>query len=262
MVVAVTRSFNEIDIVEHSIRWMLGQVDAVVVGDNSTDGSREILDGLVDEFSDRLAVRYDPLPNYRQADVLTGYAEEARRVGAEWIVPFDLDERFCADEGTLAERLTSLPPEILIVQCANVTHCVTTQDDPAQADPFRAMEWRSCEQLPLRKVIVRAAEGLRIGHGNHDATFEGVRYPAEISGVIGARHFPYRSPEQFAKRVLGAYPQLQESGLPRSHGAHIWSYGEHWERAGVEGLHEWFTTMMTFDRPAENPEITHDPAPW
>ncbi|MEH3055546.1 MAG: glycosyltransferase family 2 protein [Patulibacter minatonensis] len=260
-VIAITRSFNEVDIVEHSIRWMLTQVDHIIVGDNSSDGSRELLRDL--EQTGRVTVVHDTAPNFAQAEILTAFAKSAREDrGAEWIVPFDLDERFFAAEGTIAEQLAALPAEILKVQVPNLTHCVTTEDDSGQRDPFRAMQWRSVEQLPLRKVVVRAHPGLRLAHGNHDASFDGVTFAPELSGVLEARHFPYRSPEQFAKRVIGAYGQLKASGLPRTHGQHMHEYGELYEAHGLEGLHEWFRNGMLFDRPGENPELVYDPAPW
>lgn len=255
-VVAITRSFNEVDIIESSIRRMLTQVDHIIVGDNSTDGTREILETLP------VTVFDDTEPNFRQREVLNGYAQLAREQhDAQWVVPFDIDEVWYADEGRIADRLRDLPDEVLLAPAMLLTHCVTTEDDPHEADPVHRMGWRDIEVLPLRKVACRARPDLFIDHGNHSARFHGVRYAPEVSGVLGARHYPYRSPDQFVKRVLGAYPQLQTSGLPRSHGAHMWGYGEHWERGGEDGLRDWFNTRMTFDRPDENPALVYDPLP-
>lgn len=256
----ITRSMNEVDITRGSIVRMLGQVDHIIIGDNSTDGTREILEELV-AYGAPITLLEDRKLNFEQRDVMTNYAHQAREMGGEWGVFFDIDEVWTAERGRISDRLAELPAHILVAHASNVTHCCTSEDDPDEPDPITRMGWRSAEKLPLGKVACRLTDDLRVGHGNHSAVFGRLRHPAAVLDLIGSRHYPYRSPEQFVKRVKGAYPMLKASGLPRTHGQHMHEYGEHWEEFGEEGLRRWFQNGMFFENPAENPDLVYDPAP-
>lgn len=259
-VVGITRSFNEDDIIESSMRRMAAQVDHVIIGDNSTDNTRAILDGLVAEGL-AITVLDDDAPSVAQREVMTRYAHEAREMGASWAVFFDIDEVWAADGGRMANQLMDLPELALIVHARNITHCATSEDDGSNLDPCTRMGWRSVEMLPLGKVACRLRDDLVIGHGNHNATFTNERRPLTVTNLIESRHFPYRSPEQLIKRVKGAWPQLRDSGLPESHGAHMWAYGRHLDEFGEDGLRAWFADGMFFTDPASNPDLIFDPLP-
>jgi hypothetical protein len=257
----ITRSLNEVDLVSYSLRRMLQQVEHVIVGDNSTDGTREEIEKLV---ADGLPITLleDRKLNWQQREVMTEYAFMARDMGAEWVCPFDIDEAWLPSEGRISDRLAELPGHVLLVVAANLTHSATTEDDMGDPDPMSRMKWRSPQRLPLGKVACRVVDGLQIEHGNHSATFAGVKHPPMVQGVIECRHFPYRTADQFLKRVEGAWPMLRDSGLPRSHGAHMWGYGDLLDRAGPDAVREWFNTKMLFDNPADNVEgLVFDPLP-
>lgn len=260
-VFGITRSLNEVDLIEWSLRRMLVQVDHIIIGDNSTDGTREIIEQLVAEGLP-ITLLDDKLLNWQQNVVMTNYAFMARDMGAEWVCPFDIDEAWYGCDGRIADSLKGVPPSVLIAIAANLTHAATTEDDMDNPDPMDRMKWRSPERLPLGKVAVRVRDGLQIGHGNHSATYEGVRHVPSVQNVIESRHFPYRTAEQFLKRVQGCWPMLRDSGLPRSHGAHMWGYGEMLDRAGAQAVIDWFNTKFLFDDPANNPEgLVYDPLP-
>jgi glycosyltransferase involved in cell wall biosynthesis len=234
----ITRSLNEVDLLEYSIRRMVRQVDHVIIGDNSTDGGREVLEGLVAEGLP-ITLLEDTKLNWQQREVMTEYAFRAADMGADWVCPFDIDEAWLPCEGARISRsLATVPETILVAVAANLTHSATTEDDMTNPDPMSRMKWRSPERLPLGKVACRVLPGLEIGHGNHSATYKGVRHVPTVQGVIESRHFPYRTAEQFVKRVQHAWPMLRDSGLPQSHGAHMWGYGDLLDRAGPEGLAE------------------------
>jgi hypothetical protein len=257
----ITRSKNEVDLIEWSIRRMLVQVDHVIIGDNSDDGTREVLEKLV---ADGLPITLldDQELSWRQREVMTEYAFMAHDMGAEWVCPFDIDEAWYPRVGRIADRLAELDPVVLIAIAANLTHAATTEDDMSNPDPMDRMKWRAPERLPLGKIACRVRGGLQIGHGNHSATYDGILHPPCVQGVIESRHFPYRTADQFIKRVEGAWPPLRDSGLPESHGAHMRGYGDLLDRAGPEGLREWFNTKFLFDDPAHNPEgLVFDPLP-
>jgi hypothetical protein len=259
-VVAIARSFNEIDIVESSVRRMAHHVDRVIVLDNSGDGSLEVLRELEADLP--LEVFLDDEPNFRQREVVTRFAHYAReKYDASWVVPFDLDEIWLPSYGRIRDRLRELPDTILVAPARLLTHACTTEDDRSESDPFERMRWREVEMLPLPKVAARCREDLWIDHGSHSCHFEHEPHPAHVPGILEARHFPYRSAEQFVKRVRGAYPQLKRSGLPRSHGLHMWEYGETLERHGEDALVGHFNGAMCFDNPAERDHLTLDPVP-
>jgi hypothetical protein len=258
----ITRSLNENDLIEWSVRRMLAQVDHVIIGDNSTDGGWEILEKLVGEGLP-VTLLEDRKLNWQQNEVMTAYAFMAREMGADWVCPFDIDEAWLPCFGRrISDALDTVPDGVLMVVAANLTHSATTEDDMSDPDPMHRMKWRSPERLPLGKVACRVVDGLEIGHGNHSATYEGVRHIPTVHDVIEVRHFPYRTADQFLKRVEGAWPMLRDSGLPRSHGAHMWGYGEMLDRAGPQAVKDWFTSKMLFDDPEHNAEgLVFDPLP-
>lgn len=256
----ITRSKNEVDLIEWSLRRMLRQVDHVLIGDNSDDGSEVILRGLVKEGLP-ITLMYDDAPSWHQREVMTSYAHFARTHGAEWGVFFDIDEAWTGQTGNIAGTLAQLPDHILIAPARNLNHCATDADDPTDPDPMHRMGWRSREMLPLVKVAARLHEDLWIDHGNHAAHYYGEQFPASINGVLESRHYPYRSPEQFIKRVQGSWPELRESGLPEGHGAHMRAYGQHLDEFGPEGLARWFDNGMLLKSPSENPDLVFDPLP-
>lgn len=260
MVVGITRSRDEADIIESSIRRMLEQVDRIVIGDNSDDGTREILDALAVEHPGRVDVRWDDAPSVAQRDVMTQYARDAAADGAEWVVPFDIDEVWQSDRATIRHRLASLGSEILLAPARLVTHCCTTLDDQSDPDPLSRMVWRDVEMLPLPKMACRARPDVVIEHGNHGARFERVKVPPAALGLMSARHFPYRSAEQFIHCVEIAWPQLRDSGLPETHGAHIWAYGRTLDERGPDGLRAVFNEHWLVDAPAQRGRV-HDPLP-
>lgn len=256
----ITRSLNEVDLIEFSLRRMLAQVDHVIIGDNSTDGTREVIEQLVADGYP-ITLHDDTKLNWQQRDVMTAYAFEAAEQGAEWVCPFDIDEAWLPCEGRrIADSLATVPESIMAAVAANLTHSATTEDDMSDPDPMARMKWRSPERLPLGKVACRVRPGLLIGHGNHSVAYNGMKHVATVQGVIESRHFPYRTADQFVKRVQGAWPMLRDSGLPKSHGAHMWGYGDLLDRCGPEGLRDWFNSKFLFDHPATNPEgLVFDP---
>lgn len=254
----ITRSKNEADAIEGSLRRMLRHVEHIIIGDNSDDGTRETIEKLV---ADGLPITLvdDWALNWQQREVMTDYAGMAAWMGADWVCPFDIDEIWFAPAGRIADVLADLPPEVMVVDATNTTHCCTSADDPNELDPFARMGWRDRQKLPLSKVACRTRPDLRIGHGNHTATYDG---PVTIEhNVIEIRHFPYRDPEQFIKRVQGAWPPLRDSGLPESHGTHMWVYGRCLDEHGPDGLRSWFRDGMFFENPESNEDLVYDPCP-
>jgi glycosyltransferase involved in cell wall biosynthesis len=249
-VVGISMVRDEADIIEATVRQMASQVDRLVVADNlSTDGTRDILERLAGELP--LTVVDDPIPAYLQSDKMSRLAAQAGADGADWIVPFDADEWWRCDFGRIADALEGRCPEVRIgddiaLVGATLFDHVPTGADDSNPDPTRRMRWRRDTPLPLPKVACRFRWGLMISQGNHNATYHGIS-AAISTGVLQVRHFPYRSDEQFIRKVrngAGAYAAAGDA-LPPEAGAHWRGWGqildEHGEAHLVEHVYrKWF----------------------
>jgi len=254
---------DEVDIIAQSVGWMMRQVDHVIVADNgSTDGTRAILDGM------DVTVVNDPHVGYLQSQKMSKLAEMARVAGADWVVPFDADEiHFC--KGGITDGLMGLPDDILVSEAALFDHVATGMDPAGDDNPVRRMAYRRAAQAPLRKVAVRAVEGVIIHQGNHSAEFPGVKHPASVTDLMQVRHFPYRSVEQFVKKVRNGAAAYAATNLPPEAGAHWRQYGQILEDRGVAGIEEIFRTWFYRENPLEElvihgerqPALFFDPCP-
>jgi glycosyltransferase involved in cell wall biosynthesis len=243
---AVSMVRDEADIIESTVRRMLRQVDHVLIADNgSTDGTREILDSLPVQVVD------DPEQGYYQARKMTALARQARSHGARWVIPFDADEVWLTyDGGRIADVLAALPETVLACEAPLFDH-VATGRDPAWPDSIRRIRWRRAEQAPLRKVAVRAVRGLAIHQGNHGATFDHTPYPPTVTTALQVRHFPYRSAEQFVRKVRNGAAAYAATDLPEGVGGHWRSYGRILAEQGEEALGDVFRKWFWRAEPSE-----------
>ena len=105
---------DEVDVIGDSIRHLLDQgVDRVLVANHlSTDGTGELLAELSREDS-RVLVADDTEPGHFQMEKVTWLSQAAWWAGARWIVPFDADEFWFAETGSVAEFLRPHPASII-----------------------------------------------------------------------------------------------------------------------------------------------------
>lgn len=236
----ITRVKDEADVIRATIEHMLGQVDNLIVQDNnSSDGTWEILHELVEQHgTNRLVVFFDPEVAYYQAGAMTHLASVARGWGAEWIVPFDADELWvAAGGGTVRDWLEHMDPEVAIVEADLYDHVVTAEDDREERDPTWRIGFRRQHPAPLGKVAGRAAAPLRIHQGNHDG-----HHASGRAGGLMVHHYPYRSIEQFVRKVRNGAAAYAATDLPEHVGQHWRDYG----RLTDEQLDEVFTTWHSF----------------
>lgn len=240
MVAAVCMCKDEADIVAVTVGHMARQVDHVLVADNgSTDGTREILEGLGVEVID------DPEPGYFQSRKMTALAQ---RVDADWVVPFDADEVWGAGDGRIADVLDELPVEAMIAEATVLDHVAT--DEPGLSP------WRRSEILPLRKAAVRRHPDLTIAQGNHGATFGEMAHPLVATGALSVHHFPHRSPEQMIRKARNGAAAYAATDLPEDLGAH-W---RQWGRLTDAQIREvFFEHYFSADPAADG--LVYDPKP-
>ncbi len=237
---AIARVKDEADIICDTVRHMAHHVDRQLVADNgSTDGTRELLERMADELD--LVVVDDPDVGYYQERKMSALAEIARHKGARWIVPYDADEIWCTT-GRMSRLLDGLDPSVLCVEAQLFDHVATGQDPGGPA--IERIGWRRTAPAPLRKVAVRATRGLVIHQGNHSASFPGVPHPPTVTNVLEIRHFPYRSVEQFVRKVRNGAAAYAATDLSEGVGGHWRGYGRILDERGEDGLaevfHKWF----------------------
>ena len=255
LVAGVSMVKDEADVLPDTLAAMAAEVDFLVVADNgSTDGTRELLHQMAERLP--LLVHDDTEPAYYQSRKMSALAALARKFGAEWVVPFDADERwYVATGGTVADWLRGMAEPTAVVRAELYDH-VPTGVDPNGA-PLVRMGWRRRAPGELPKVAVRVALPAVIAQGNH-----GVSYPAEVAGGLVVRHFPYRSPEQFVRKVRNGAAAYAATDLPDDEGAHWRQYGEILATRG-EGVlvEEVYRRWFFYDDPRGNPELIYDPCP-
>jgi len=258
---AILWTHDDRDVLEATIRHLLAQVDEVLVRHRrEVPEVEDILLSLIDE-TDSLRLAFDKGEfGFQQAKLMSDLAQEARKRGHAWVVPVDPDELWYANGSTLSEFLAGISRDVGIVQADLFNHVVTTEDDPS-LHPFDGIGWRQRAPLPLPKVAARAHRSLKIEGGNHGARISGV--PFTVGPQLVVRHFPYRTEDQFIRKVATNYAHLKEERrLPAGYGAHIRHYGKHLEESGEQILRDHFQEWFLVREPRADPELIYDPAPY
>lgn len=246
---------NEADIVERTMRQLLAQgVDELLVADNgSTDGTLELLEELQREMPIHIA--RDSMSAYEQSVKMTVLADAVTDRGCAWVLPFDADELWMGKNGkTVREVLLSTNHDIVAADLFNVFPRLqggtTWNLDPASH--------------PDRKISFRSRPGAVLQMGNH-----GVLRPGTTGEGLAIVHLPWRSFEQFDRKIVQGAKALEETSLSEDKG---W----HWRQLGREDastrLRTW-THLLSGDAipgnawSAENATIPFDivtlaPLPW
>jgi glycosyltransferase involved in cell wall biosynthesis len=251
---AISMVRDELDIIEHTVRRLAGQVDHILIADNgSTDGTRDVLADLARELP--LTVDDDPEPGYYQSFKMSRLAERAARMGAEWVIPVDSDERWYSPHGRIADVLAQHPHA---VATAALYDHVASADDGDDPDPVVRIGWRRRDHAPLPKVACRPHLPVTIAQGNHAA-----EYPPQstIDGLLVVRHFPHRSVEQLVRKVRNGAAAYAATDLPPTFGAHWREWGKLLDERGEQAIADLFYEWYWSAAPAEDETLIFDPAP-
>lgn len=254
IVVGVSMVKDEADIIETTVRHMLSQVDAVLIlDDNSTDGTYEILKSIGGDINDPnrpyLSLIHDDgidghwprlRKGYYQSEKMTLLANEAREMfRADWIIPFDADEIWTSEWGTLKEVCESNADTYGIIKAELFDHVCTGKDNPNIVNPVQRIFYRRRESLPFPKVACRATKDLIIEQGNHWARYSIPVRPTEECPIV-VHHYPYRSVEQVIHKVRNGAAAYALTDLPENVGAHWRQWGKFSDSQIKELFYEWY----------------------
>jgi hypothetical protein len=222
---------DEADIVGAMIDHHLAQgVDTLIVTDNgSVDGTAELLEAYAADG--RIVLHHDPEHRKQQAVTVTRMAREAyTEHGADWVINADADEFWLprADGLTLREAFAGIPKDI---QAFDVP--VHDMIGPAAlaGTGLQRLVYRDLRPVEaLHRVGLKAHathDAVHIGdpevevvQGNHFVSLEN-RGPVPAGSEVEVLHFPWRSWEQYSRKVRNAGSAYENSDLtpsPNHHG--------------------------------------------
>ena len=227
--VAVTRLWNEDDIVEAFVRHHAPQVDRFLLRDTGrTDRTLDILRALAAEGFP-LTVLQTRSVSFDEASLNTWLYHHAASLGADWVLYLDADEFVdpsAARRGGawLRDTLAVMPAEASAVRLRLGRYIDSDEDDAADLLVPRRMRWRSREPSDTPKVFVRGGlgSGVTIEPGNHAANRDGARLP-DVPVPLLLAHYPRRSGwHDLSKSGIGwlktlAAGQGQEAALRNGH---------------------------------------------
>lgn len=254
---AVCMVKDELDVLPYTLAHLESEgIDGIIVADNlSTDGTWEWLNDTT--FATDVRLERDTQVGYYQSAKMTALVQQAAGYAADWVLPFDADELWHNARAPLTLKETLLDGQ-MGADCyqAALYNYFPMVDDPEEPNPFLRITHRDPEPGQLRKVIVRARPDVVVMQGNHAA--QGNSAFAEYPTPIEVAHFPWRSPQQFERKVRNGSSAYLATDLPAEMGAHWRSYGTILRTGGSEALRDVFDTWFC------SPELKtiHTPAPW
>jgi hypothetical protein len=243
---------DEADVLPSTLGWLHDQVDEIYVADNmSSDGSYEIA------VASGAKVQLDREVGYFQARKMTRMARKAWEDGHSWVIPCDAEELWYSPDGRpLRDVLAGMPFDVLI-HSAEILNFIPTVLDPSveeEPDPVKRIQWRLRAPAPLPKVCARTDEHLVIHAGNHSAA---IGKWGKATPGLALRHYTWRSPEQYLRKIRNGVAAYQATDLPEEIGAHWRMWAGQPDEAILEHYGRWFSNHD----PRTNDDLFHDPLP-
>lgn len=210
-VLAVVNVFNEADVIGETVEHLVGQGVRVHAVDNwSNDGSFEILTGMAARWPALTVERFPeaPVEQYRWADLLRNVCRVAERIGCEWVIHNDADEkRFAPWPGVAlpqalgwVDRLGYSAVDFTVVDFRFLASGAGGGGN--HEERLRFFEFGRRPGHFVQVKAWRAQQGVPVDlwtSGGHEAAFSGRRvYPLKFL----VKHYPLRSPEQARRKIL------------------------------------------------------------
>lgn len=215
---AIAMVRNEADIIEAFVEHIFAQdCDRLLIVDNeSTDNTLHTLRRLASDYP--IIVGTDTEKRYFQAHKMTRLASLAYRAGAGWVVPMDADEFWFAPHGTLGSYLRSTSDDVLRSFLYNA---FPTPTQPVVSGPTQRLRINKGPDPTLSKQCARTFPGLWIEMGNH-----GIRRPGRLADGLSILHLPWRSYDQYRRKVRDGAAALQGTNTSSAMGNHWTNQGE------------------------------------
>lgn len=206
---AIIHTFNEEDVIEHTMRYLINQgIDICVLDNWSTDCTFEIAKKIKEEFPNRIIVRKFPEEkskdnNYFEWEKQLKETERiSRELNYDWYIHYDSDEirRAPFDNVTLSEMIAyvdslgynAIDTTVLDFRLTDKKENIFAQNTYFELGrrPSCFMQiktWKKCEDIDLAST------------GGHLAKFKNQKvYPLKIIN----RHYSLRSLEQAKRKVF------------------------------------------------------------
>jgi glycosyltransferase involved in cell wall biosynthesis len=241
---------NEVDIVRANIlhHLSLGLDQLLIIDNGSSDGTELELQRLGRE-DPRVRWSRDDGP-YLQGQITTELAHEARRSGADWVLPIDADEFWYAPGRVFRRVLSESQAGALQAQVLNfiqrrsqrestpegLLHMTRRASSPVgppkhAQDLVNSGKIAFVEKMYQPKWISRPTEELTIKSGNH--RISGVDGPKETTDEIICLHAPIRSRASLEARIGWAY-RIDEAGFGPGQSKNMRRWGKMTEETIVE----------------------------
>lgn len=200
----------------------LGLERLLIVDNGSTDGTQAVLARLARRHPVRWTVHQR---RFRMDEVVTSLVHDAARLGADWVVPIDVDE-FWWVKGRLPELLGHVQRDGVLVEVANFVQrreqldrspralLTMTTRAPRAADPVTSIELARSGRIAIvegawrDKVIVRASAEVLMEWGSHGASGLG---DFEYTDRIEILHAPF--PARQALELRAGRADLRDDRL-------------------------------------------------
>lgn len=199
-VIALMNTGNDADIIELSIRHNLKHLSKIIVLDNnSQDGTREIIDTLIEEFPNRINIMYTDSRTTTEHMYTTNFAKQKILDfdDPDYLIVLDADEFIKADD--LSELKTIPENHVgLIKWKCYIPNRLDHKNFPEEMQYRRDREPDGCHKV----IMPRGVEGHLI-LGNHylHQGEDSHRAPCYELKTISLAHYPVRSIEQINKKI-------------------------------------------------------------
>jgi hypothetical protein len=282
---AIAMAKDEGDIIEHTMCHLAANgIDGLIVANNlSKDNTLDKMEAAKEKINKahpniEVILLEDNVLAYTQSQKMTTLGEMARKNGAQWIIPFDIDEIWYSPNSSLKQAFIDLDNQNYDVYRTLYTNHSITEFDPIGESPFHSMVWKW--NLPTNhKSAFRFRPSDRfvsISNGNHLVNYNGAGFNAGAKVAIDdygddkivfgpqtvqIRHFQWRSLDHFMRKILNAYESCRALGP----GADLYNgaaWAEHfkiYEAYGTKGLEDYFHKNILVT--GNTGSLLNDPAP-